>query len=242
MSKSPPVPQNIDHLHTLNDAENITPDTAKRYQQMADQLTEDQRRSLRKFELADWKVITPDQLTLEEIKRDREGMRRKALEKLEMQAFPQIAEALDQISLDRYRNNDLPKRLVTRHTLRVNALESIGVGAVLESVFSGVEWSTHSEIVQTTVEHLRAQRDELKKMGVGLFCGVDASNNGYFGALLKFFDLETKRNRRRNTYQLCPKDWVFTKADLMARLPRNIEKFGDLSINSDNAWARWIYE
>lgn len=229
-----------DHLKTY-EAANITSDEAKLYREDEKNLTEDQRRSLRKFELADWKTIAPDQLTLEDIKRDRKGKRRKSLEKLEMQAFPQIAESLDNASIERQIKHGISQQDISHHTNRVHALEAIGIGAALDLVLSGAEWNKDHPIVKATVEKLRSERDKLKLMGVALTCGLHASDNAYFGALLKTFDLRTKRHRRRGTYELCSEDLELTKADLIARLPRNAEKFGELTVNPENQWVQGIY-
>jgi hypothetical protein len=229
-----------DYLKT-QDAENLTRDEYLALLEKEENLTEKQRRAIAKFEIADWGMMTPDQLDVDYIKRDRRGKKRKALEKLEQQAFPKIAESLDKLSLEKQIKHGVSQQDLTHNLLRVRALEDLGIGKVLDFVLNGGVWHSEHPIVKETAEVLRSKRGELALMGVSLTCGKNANDNAYFGSLLKGFGLTTKRNRRRETYQLCNEDLELTKRDLIARLPRNTEKFGELTVEPENQWVSGIY-
>jgi hypothetical protein len=235
-------------------APDISESTAMEYRKKEKDLTQDQRRSLRKFDLADWKVSTPDQLTLEEIKRDKRGKRRKGLEKLEMQAFPQIAIALDKKSVERQVPHGIAHQDITHHTERVRLLEEIGVGEFFEFILNRGVWNETHPLVQKVGSNLRSRRDELELANISLTCGKNAGDNAHCGAFLRALDLktvaptdgtpaqETINGKRVRNRQLCPNDLELTKADLIARLPRNIEKFGELTVKPENQWVKGIYE
>ena len=222
-------------------ADNLTPEQAKQYRDREKELTEDQRRALYKYEFAYWKNIDPSDITFDMVKRDKKGKLRKAHERLEMQAFPNMAIAIDAGSISK-QEHGVSQQDITHHHLRVQALKDIGIDAALDYVLSGKEWSKDHPIVESTAANLRSRRDELKIMGIAFSCGKNAGNNDYFGALLRTFGLKTKRNRRRNTYQLCAEDLEVTKADLVARLPRRQEKFGELTMTPETQWAQHLYE
>ncbi len=210
-------------------------------------LNESERRAVRKFEIADWGMMTPDQLDFEYIKRDRRGKKRKALEKLEQQAFPKIAESLDKTSLEKQIKHGISQQDLTHNLLRVRKFEDIGIGKILDFVLNDGVWNESHPIVKGTAETLRSERAELALMGVSLTCGKNASDNAYFGSLLKGFGLKTIRTQRRvngkveSFYQLCSEDLELTRRDLIARLPRNIEKFGELTVNAETQWANGLY-
>ncbi len=227
-------------------AGNLTSEQAKQYRDREDELTETERRSLLKFDLADWRNSDPETITADDVLRDRKGRRRKELEKLEMQAFPQIARALDQASIDKQRGG-VCQQDISHHTLRVQALEDIGIGKILDHVLSGQEWHKDHPIVTEAAEILARRRDELALMGVRLTCGKTATPSAYFGALLRIFGLRTKSKRiadgdqRVRVYRLDTDDLALTKADLVARLPRNVERYGELQLNPTTQWVQEVY-
>ncbi|QCS48074.1 hypothetical protein FEK30_00695 (plasmid) [Picosynechococcus sp. PCC 11901] len=227
-------------------ANNLTLEQAKQYRDREDELTEVERRSLYKFDLADWRVSEPETVTADDVLKDRKGRRRKELEKLEMQAFPQIAQALDQASIHKQKGG-VCQQDISHHSLRVQTLENIGIGKILDHVLSGQEWHANHPIVREAAQILASQRDELALMGVRLTCGKNATPSAYFGALLRIFGLRTEskqitmNNRRIRVYCLDGDNLALTKADLVARLPRNIERYGELQMNSETPWIQEIY-
>ncbi|MBV5261868.1 hypothetical protein FLX56_25990 [Synechococcus moorigangaii CMS01] len=229
------------------EAENLTDIAYRTLKTNEEGLTEEQRRAIYKYELADWRVSNPQTITADDILQDQKGQRRRHLEKLEMQAFPKIAAALDQASIDRQRQYGVSQQDVTHHALRVKALEDIGIGKILDFVLSGGRWHSNHGIVQEAAAILARRRDELSLMGVKLTCGRQASPSAYFGALLRVFGLKTISRRitmegsRVWVYQLDQDELNLTKADLIARLPRHMEQYGALTVTPETTWINGIY-
>ena len=228
------------------EADNLTPEQAEQYRQDEQSLTQSQRRALRKYDLAHWKVTTPDQLTVEDFRVDKKGRRRKALENLERQAFPQIAITTDKGSIEGQKHG-VSIQDVTHHHLRVRDLNNIGIGKILDFVLSGEEWDNNHPIVKETADICRSKRDELKKSDITFTCGKNANNAAYFGSLLKSLGIKTVRKQKRidgvvvSFYQLDHEYFGMTKADLVARLPRLQEKFEELIVNPENQWVQGLY-
>ncbi len=234
-------------IEKIVDADNLTPEQAKQYRDREKELTEDQRRALYKYEFAYWKNIEPSEITFDMVKRDKKGKLRKAHERLEMQAFPKMAIAIDNASISNQQDG-VSQQDITHHHLRVQALDEIGIGKALDLALSGEEWCNDNPIVKEIAEILRSKRDELKLMGVSLSCGRNAPDNSYFGVLLKTFGLKTSRRQptidgvRVSLYRLNEEDLALTKADLVARLPRLQEKFGADVVATESQWAQHLYE
>jgi hypothetical protein len=213
-------------------------------------LSEADRLAVAKFELADWSCLTPEQLTLERVQRDRKGKKRKAVSNLEMQCFPQIAVSLDKASVDKQvkHGEGIAHQDISDHALRVEALDKLGIGDALDYVLSGAVWSSNTSEVVSIAQKLIDNREILTKVGIRLTCGKNASHNAVFGALLQnYFGLATVRTQKRiggkvtSFYQLCIDDLALTRTDLIARLQRNIERYGDLTPNPHCSFVETLY-
>ncbi|MEA5487107.1 MULTISPECIES: DUF3854 domain-containing protein [Pseudanabaena] len=214
-------------------------------------LSERERLAITKFEIADWSCLTPDQLTLERVQRDRKGKKRKAVSNLEMQSFPQIAVAIDKSSVEKQTKHGegIAHQDISHHALRVEALDKLGIGEVLDFILSGNSWSAITVQVESFTQKLIDSRDALAKMDIKLTCGKNATINAVFGALLKnYFGLETVRSQLQSTtgkkysvYRLDTKDLELTKTDLIARLKRNVEKYGELKADPQKAFVERLY-
>ncbi|ANV88881.1 hypothetical protein [Picosynechococcus sp. PCC 7117] len=229
-------------------AKNLTEDEYKAFKESEDKLDESDRWACEKYEIAAWAGKTPEQLDLDYIRRDRKGKKRRALEKLEMQAIPDLAIALDKYSLEKQtKHGAVCQQDLTHNHLRVRALDDWGIGEFLDLALSGQEWHSNHPVVLKLAENWRMHRDELAKFGVKLSCGKNATPAAIVGALLRFFGLKSVSRRKRGgdrlvrIYRLDTEDWNISKADLAARLPLNIEKFGELSINPKSQWVTEIY-
>ena len=214
-------------------------------------LSEADRLAVTKFEIADWSCLTPDQLTLERVQRDRKGKKRRALANLEMQCFPQIAESMDKASVAKQvkHGEGIAHQDISDHALRVEALDKLGIDEILDFILSGNSWSAITEQVESFTHKLIEKRDPLAKMGIRLTCGKNATSNAVFGAFLKnYFGLETVRSQLQSTtgkkysvYRLDAKDLDLTKTDLIARLHRNVEKYGALIPNAQKSFVERLY-
>jgi hypothetical protein len=213
-------------------------------------LSEADRLAVAKFEISDWSCLTPDQLTLERVQRDRKGKKRKATANLEMQAYPQIAKALDKASVEKQTKHGegIAHQDISHHALRVEALDKLGIGEALDYVLSGAVWTGNTLEIVAIAQKLTDNRDALSKIGIKLTCGKNASQNAIFGALLKnYFGLQTVRTQKRiegkvtSFYQLCGDDLALTKTDLVARLQRNIERYGALIPNAQKSFVERLY-
>jgi hypothetical protein len=213
-------------------------------------LSEADRLAVAKFEIADWSCLTTDELTLERVQRDRKGKKRKAVSNLEMQSFPQIAVALDKASVAKQvkHGEGIAHQDISDHALRVEALDKLGIGEALDYVLGGAVWSVDTSEIVAIAQKLIDNREALTKIGIRLTCGKNASHNAIFGALLKnYFGLATVRTQKRiegkvtSFYQLCGDDLALTKADLVARLQRNIERYGALIPNAQKSFVERLY-
>lgn len=214
-------------------------------------LSEADRFAVAKFEIADWSCLTPDQLTLERVQRDRKGKKRKALSNLEMQAFPQIAMSLDKASVEKQSKHGegIAQQDISHHTLRVEALETLGIDETLVFILNGNSWSAITPQVETFAQKLIDNREALASIGIRLTCGKNASINAVFGALLKnYFGLETLRSqplnstgKKHSVYRLDSRDLALTKQDLIARLQRNAEKYGELQPSASKPFVATLY-
>ena len=214
-------------------------------------LNEADRLAVAKFEIADWSCLTPDKLTLERVQRDRKGKKRKAVSNLEMQSFPQIAESMDKASVAKQvkHGEGIAHQDISDHALRVEALDKLGIDEVLDFILAGNSWSAITLQVESFTKKLIDNRDVLAKIGIKLTCGKNAAINAVFGALLKnYFGLETVRSQLQSTtgkkysvYRLDTKDLALTKTDLIARLHRNVEKYGELKFDPLKAFVERLY-
>ena len=212
-------------------------------------LSEADRLAITKFEIADWSGLTPEQLTLDRAKRDRKGKQRKESERLEMQCLPQIARAIDKNSIEKQSKHGagVSQQDISHHALRVEALEKFGISEALDFALRGETWHSDTPFVVAIAQKWFANREALAKLGFRISCGKNANASAVFGAILKWFGLKRVSEQKRvdgklvRIYQLCPDDLELTKADLIARLPRNIERFGALSVDAQNSFVEHIY-
>jgi hypothetical protein len=206
--------------------------------------------ALEKYRLANWSDTAPESLTIEQIERDDKGRKRKALERLEKQAYPVLAIAADKSSKEvqakwgaGYAHQDF-----THLTLAQKALEQIGVHEFLDFALAGNSWDNDTAIASELASKLRELRnfeittinkfgkstvtkiDKLAEIGIHLMCGKDVSNNAYIGALLQWFGLATNSkkvpidSKRIRVYSLCQADLSITRDELSRRAARMIRE------------------
>lgn len=212
-------------------------------------LSESDRLAVTKFEIADWSCLTPEQLTLERVQRDKKGKKRRALERLEMQAFPQIAKAIDRASLEKQTKHGagISQQDISHHTLRVDELDKLGIGEALDFALSGEAWHSQTAEIVAIASKINRKREYLAKIGINLQCGKNASLNAIWGATLQYFGIRTIRTQKRiegkvtSFYQVCTDDLTLTKQDLIARLDRNIERYGELIADPQKSFIEKLY-
>ncbi|MFN8995388.1 MAG: hypothetical protein ACK5X3_17225, partial [Pseudomonadota bacterium] len=197
----------------------------------------------------DWSCLTPEQLSLERVQRDKKGKKTRALERLEMQAFPQIAIAIDRASYEKQiKHGYLPSQQdISHHTKRVNELDKLGIREALDFALSGETWHSQTAEIVAIASKINSKREYLAKIGINLQCGKNASLNAIWGATLQLFGIRTIRTQKRidgkvtSFYQVCPDDLVLTKQDLIARLDRNIERYGELIADPQKSFIEKLY-
>ncbi|MBD2152502.1 DUF3854 domain-containing protein [Pseudanabaena sp. FACHB-1277] len=206
--------------------------------------------AVEKYRLANWSDTSPESVTIEQIERDDKGRKRKALERLEKQAFPILAIAADKTSKEvqakwgaGYSQPDF-----THLALAQKALEQIGVHEFLDFALAGNVWGDDTAIAADLASKLREQRnselttftkfgkpkvtkiDKLAEAGIHLSCGKDASNNTYIGALLQWYGLKrdekriTREKSRVRVYRLCQADLSISRDELSRRAARMIRE------------------
>jgi len=212
-------------------------------------LSERDRFAVTKFEIADWSCLTPDELTLERVHRDRKGKKRNQLERIETQAFPKIAKVKDKASYEKQTKHGagISQQDISHHDLRVQALEQLGINEALNYALSGGVWGNDTPEIVAIADRIRTENKALKNRGINLQVSKDATNSRIFGGLLAYFGVPTVRSQKRidgrveSFYRICDEDLVLTKGDLIARLPRNIEWYGELIANTQNPFSHYIY-
>jgi hypothetical protein len=206
--------------------------------------------ALEKYRLANWSDTAPESVTIEQIERDDKGRKRKALERLEKQAYPTLAIAADKSSKEvqakwgvGYAHQD-----ITHLALAQKALEQIGVHEFLDFALAGNSWDSDTAIACELGSELRELRnfeitninkfgkeqitkiDKLAEIGIHLMCGKNASINGYIGALMAWLGLATESKRlsiegiRVRRYSLCQADLNITRDELSRRADRMIRE------------------
>jgi len=222
------------------------------YESMKDRrdLLESDLLAVEKYRLANWSDRAPDTVTIEQIKRDNKGSKRKALERLERQAYSILAVNSDRHSIE-VQNKwgyGIAHQDVSHFSLAQQAIEQTGFHGFLDYALSGAKWQNETEIVANLGSKLRSLRnfeqirignfgkavvtkiDKLAEIGINLMCGRDASNTGYIGSLLKWLGLITKRTQKRvdgqviSFYELCPDDLAITRHELTRRASRMIRE------------------
>ena len=189
------------------------------YESMKDRrdLLEADLLAIEKFRLSNWSDTSPESVTLEQIERDDKGKKRKALERLEKQAYPELAIKQDKHSLEAQQTwgYGVAHQDVSHTALTQKALEQIGLHEFLDFVLSGNSWHIVEEdgAVSGTTEAIAfAQKlrdlrnskqshidkngkeyftriDKLAELGIHLSCGYDASLASYIGAMLSWLGL-----------------------------------------------------
>lgn len=212
-------------------------------------LSEGDRLAVAKFEIADWSCISPNELTLERVQRDRKGKKRNQLERIEMQAFPQIATVKDKSSYTKQTKHGagISHQDISHHALRVQELEEIGINQALDYALGGGVWGDDTPEIVAISDKIRTNNKALKKLGINLQVAKNANNSRIFGGLLDYFGVKRKRSQKRidgkvvSFHRVCNDDLALTKDDLIARLPRNIEWYGELIANAQNPFSHYIY-
>ena len=231
----------------LHNARNLS---KAEYEAMKDRrdLLEADYLALDKYRLANWSDTAPESVTIEQIERDDKGRKRKALERLEKQAYPILAIAADKSSKEvqakwgaGYAHQDM-----THLALAQKALEQIGVHEFLDFALAGNSWDNDTAIASELASKLRELRnfevttvnkfgkstvtkiDKLAEIGIHLMCGKDVSNNTYVGSLLQWLGLATNSkkvtidSKRVRVYSLCQADLSITRDELSRRAAQMI--------------------
>jgi hypothetical protein len=189
------------------------------YESMKDRrdLLESDLLAVEKFRLSNWSDTAPESVTLEQIDRDDKGKKRKALERLEKQAYPELAIKQDKHSLETQQawGYGIAHQDVTHTALTQKALEQIGLHDFLDFVLSGNSWHITEEdgaINGTTEAIAFAQKlrdlrnskipridkkgkeyfthiDKLAELGIHLSCGLNSGLASYIGAMLSWLGL-----------------------------------------------------
>jgi hypothetical protein len=200
----------------LRDARNLT---KAEYESMKDRrdLLESDLLAVEKFRLSNWSDTAPESVTLEQIDRDDKGKKRKALERLERQAYPQLAIKQDKHSLEAQQawGYGIAHQDISHTALTQKALEQIGLHDFLDFVLSGNSWHIVEEdgaINGTTEAIAFAQKlrdlrnskipridkkgkeyfthiDKLAELGIHLSCGLNSGLASYIGAMLSWLGL-----------------------------------------------------
>lgn len=207
----------------LRDSRNLT---QAEYEAMKDRrdLLEADILALDKYRLANWSDTAPESVTIAQIKRDKNGRKRKALERLEKQAYPVLAIAADKSSKEvqtkwgaGYAHQD-----ITHTAIIQKALEQIGLHEFLDFALTGNSWhiverdgevlgGTEEAIMfgkrlrdlrNSKISHINKQGkeyfthiDKLAEIGISLTCGSDASLTSYLGAMLSWLGLDRAKKQ-----------------------------------------------
>ena len=224
--------------------------TKAEYEAMKDRrdLSEADLLAVEKYRLANWSDTAPESVTIEQIERDDKGRKRKALERLEKQAYPVLAIAADKSSKEVYEKwgAGYAHQDITHLALAQKALEQIGVHEFLDFALAGNSWDDDTAIASELASKLRELRnfevttvnkfgkstvtkiDKLAEVGINLTCGKNESNNTYIGALLHWYGLDrdckqpTINKKRVRIYSLCKSDLSITRPELSRRAARMI--------------------
>ena len=200
----------------LRDSRNLS---KAEYEAMKDRrdLLEADLLALEKYRLANWSDTAPESVTIAQIKRDDKGRKRKALERLEKQAYPVLAIKQDKHSLETQQKwgYGVAHQDVSHTAPTQKALEQIGLHEFLDFVLSGNSWhivekdgaingTTEAIAFAKKLRDLRNSRishidkngkeyftriDKLAELGIHLSCGYDASLASYIGAMLSWLGL-----------------------------------------------------
>ena len=200
----------------LRDARNLT---KAEYEAMKDRrdLLEADLLALEKYRLANWSDTALESVTIAQIKRDDKGRKRKALERLEKQAYPVLAIKQDKHSLETQQKwgYGVAHQDVSHTAPTQKALEQIGLHEFLDFLLSGnsyhivekdgaVSGTTEAIAFAQKLRDLRNSKqshidkngkeyftriDKLAELGIHLSCGYDASLASYIGAMLSWLGL-----------------------------------------------------
>lgn len=200
----------------LRDARNLS---KAEYESMKDRrdLLEADLLAVEKFRLSNWSDIAPESVTLEQIERDDKGKKRKALERLERQAYPELAIKQDKHSLEAQQTwgYGIAHQDVTHTALTQKALEQIGLHEFLDFVLSGNTWYIVEEdgaingtseaiafaqklrdLRNSKIPHIDKKGkeyfthiDKLAELGIHLSCGLNSGLASYIGAILSWLGL-----------------------------------------------------
>lgn len=232
-------------------ADNLTDEQATDYREKRKTLTQQQIIALEKYDLANWSCLVPEQVDLDRIQKDKKGKRRKSLERLEKQAFPELAifaDAKNRKQQDSWGHGRASQDL-TFHKLKVDALTVIGANDFLDFVLAGNSWTNETPEAVAFGSNLIAQRSQLADLGIHLKApkkGSTANYNAVVGSFLGWIGLVSDRSQTTNAadqrvslYKLCQDSLKTTIADLNARAIRFIKAYGELKASI--AFAERIY-
>ena len=200
----------------LCDAKNLSREEYAELNSRLDLLESDYL-ALDKYRLANWSDTAPESVTISQIERDKNGRKRKALERLEKQAYPVLAMKADKHSVDVQKvwGYGVAHQDVTHTALIQFALQQIGLHEFLDFALAGNSWhivekdgeitGTDDAIVfakklrdlrNSQISHINKQGkeyfthiDKLTEIGISLTCGNHASLTSYLGAMLSWLGL-----------------------------------------------------
>ena len=207
----------IHEQEKLRDSRNLTKAEYESMKERRD-LSESDLLAVEKFRLSNWSDTTPESVSIEQIDRDDKGRKRKALERLERQAYPQLATNQDKHSLDVQQKwgAGVAHQDVTHTSPTQKALEQIGLHEFLDFVLSGNTWhitegkdgaingTTEAIAFAQKLRDLRNSKqshidkngkeyfthiDKLAELGIHLSCGLNAGLASYIGAILSWLGL-----------------------------------------------------
>ena len=238
----------------LRDSRNLTKAEYESMKERRD-LSESDLLAVEKYRLSNWSDTTPESVTIEQIDRDDKGRKRKALERLERQAYPELAMNQDKHSLDVQQKwgAGVAHQDISHTSPTQKALEQIGLHDFLDFALSGNSWhitekngdvdgtadaiafaqklrdlrnSKQSHIDKNGKEYF-SKIDKLAELGIHLSCGFDASLASYIGAMLSWLGLE--RSAKQETInKIRVRVYQLNEADLAltrAELSRRAARF-----------------
>lgn len=238
----------------LRDARNLTKAEYDSMKERRD-LSESDLLAVEKFRLANWSDVAPESVSIEQIERDDKGRKRKALERLERQAYPELAMNQDKHSLEVQQKwgAGVAHQDISHTAPTQKALEQIGLHEFLDFALSGNSWhivekdgdvdgTAEAIAFATKLRDLRNSKqshidkkgkeystkiDKLAELGIHLSCGFDASLASYIGAILSWLGLE--RSAKQETInKIRVRVYCLHEADLAltrAELSRRAARF-----------------
>jgi len=231
-------------------------------------LSEVETLSKEKYQLANWSASDTEDITLSLIKRDNDGKKRRALERLEYQSFPLLAKSKDTDSkaIQLTHGAGIAYQDVSHYAIAQMALELTGLHEFLDFVLDGNSYHAGTTEVIVFAQKLKSLRnaeqtfidkngktyakhiDKLAEAGISLPCGIDATDTAYVGAMLSWLGLARVSQKvkmgsvRLNVYKLCETDLKITRDELTRRFKRNIDKEPKIYLTASHPYVERILD